>query len=135
MSISASRLAVAIASRLRLIAPPPFVVRASGSDLVVDHPEGRGSIIPFDWMEDEDEDRSAAELAELAVSNVLNSFQDDVSEATREPWPPLHGRPREMAPYDTRCDGIRIHFWYGHSEQTPVIAFEPIALSDVVAHS
>lgn len=134
MLISAPRLATEIATRLARIVPPPFSVSVADSDLRIEHPAGWGMIMGFDWIEDPSEDRSAAELAELMIDNALNSLQDAISEATKEPWPPLasDGHLRVMAPYGTRFDGERIFFWYGVTERQPVIAFAPIALHDVV---
>lgn len=134
MRISAVRLAGEIAARLAPVTPPPFSVRAQGSELQILHPFGWGSYMPLDWIEDPSDDRSAGELAELVVGNALSSLQDAVSESTREPWPPLSttGRPRDMALYGTRCDGAEIVFWYGVSEAAPVIVFPPIGLSDVL---
>lgn len=133
MRISAPRLAREIAARLSPVVPPPFRVTAAGAELRVEHPDGWNATMPLDWLEDPSEGRSAAELAELAVGNALNSLQDAVSEASREPWPPLSpDSPRVMAPYETRFDGAHISFWYGRSEDSPVIGFTPIALRDVV---
>jgi hypothetical protein len=133
MRISALRLAHEIAARLDAVAPSPFRVSAVGVELRIEHPHGWGCIMPLDWLEDPSDDRSAAELAELAVGNALNSLQDAVSEASREPWPPLsEGSPRVMAPYDTRVDGTQIRFWYGRSAESPAIGFSPIMLRDVV---
>jgi hypothetical protein len=134
MRISAVRLAGEIAARLAPVAPPPFSVRAQDDELQIVHPFGWSSYMPLDWLEDPSDDRSAAELAELAVGNALNSLQDAVSESTREPWPPVtpSGTPRELALYGTRCDGAQIVFWYGTAEEAPVIAFPPIRLSDVL---
>jgi hypothetical protein len=133
MRISASSLAREIAARLSPVVPRPFRVTAAGVELRIEHPRGWDSIMPLDWLEDPSDERSAAELAELAVGNALNSLQDAVSEASREPWPPVSPDfPRVMAPYETRFDGTQIHFWYGHSEDLPAIAFTPIMLRDVV---
>jgi hypothetical protein len=133
MRLSALRLAREISARLSPVVPPPFRVSAVGAELHIEHPDGWGSIMPLDWLEDPSDDRSAAELAELAVGNALNSLQDAVSEASREPWPPLSpDSPRMMAPYETLFDGTQIHFWYGRAEGSPVIAFSPIMLRDVV---
>lgn len=133
MRISASRLACEIAARLSPVVPRPFRVSAAGAELRIEHPGGWNDIMPLDWLEDPSDDRSVAALAELAVGNALNSLQDAISEASREPWPPLSSDfPRVMAPYDTRFDGTQICFWYGRSEDLPTIAFSPIMLSDVV---
>jgi hypothetical protein len=134
MRISATRVARELAARLAPAVPSPFEVSAVGSELRIKHPTSSVVIMPLDWIEDAADDRSAAELAELVVGNALNSLQDAVSEGSREPWPALSpdGQPRLMAPYDTRYDGSRLFFWYGLSEQAPVIAFPPIMLRDVV---
>jgi hypothetical protein len=134
MRISASRLAAVVAARFAPVVPLPFKVRAVGTEFMVSHPAGWGFAMPLDWIEDEDEDRSPAEMAELIVNNALNAVQDAVSEALTEPWPSLSpsGPPRAMAPYDTRCDGTNVYFWYGLSEQSPVLAFAPIPLTEVV---
>lgn len=133
MRLSALRLAHEIAARLSPVAPPPFRVRAAGTELHIEHPGDWGCVMPLGWLEDPTDDRSVAELAELAVGNALSSLQDAVSEASREPWPPLSSdAPRSMALYGTRCDGMQIRFWYGHSEDAPVSAFAPIMLRDVV---
>ena len=81
------------------------------------------------WIEDEGEDRTAAQLAALIAGNALNELQDAVSESSKEPWPALS--PTVMAPYHTRTDDTSLFFWYGTSETTPVIGFKPIALSEV----
>ena len=85
MAVSATRLAEAIATRLSNIAPAPFMVSAVDGHLCVDHPDERGFINDFNWMEEED--RPDHELLQLAASNALNSFQDSIAEATTEPWP------------------------------------------------
>jgi hypothetical protein len=133
MRISASRLAREIAARLSPVGPRPFSVSAVGTELRIEHPDGWDCTMPLDWLEDPADDRSAAELAELAVDNALNSLQDAVSEASREPWPPVSPDfPRAMAPYETRVDDTQVCFWYGRSEDSPAIAFTPIMLRDVV---
>jgi hypothetical protein len=133
MRISALRLAREIAARLSPVVPSPFRVSAAGAELRIEHPHGWDCIMPLGWLEDPSDERSVAELAELAVGNALNSLQDAVSEASREPWPPLSpDLPRVMAPYETRFDGTRVRFWYGRSEDSPAIAFSPIMLRDVV---
>ena len=133
MRISASRLAREIAARLNPVVPQPFRVSAAGAELRIEHSGGWYGIMALDWLEDPVDDRSVAELAELAIGNALNSLQDAVSEASREPWPPLSPEfPRVMAPYETHFDGTRVRFWYGRSEDAPAIAFMPIMLLDVV---
>ncbi len=134
MRVSAARLATTVAERLASVVPPPFEVNAAGADLIVGHPRGWGFIMPFGWVEEEDEDRSGAELAEMMVGNALSSVQDAVSEATTEAWPPQWptGTPRVMAPSGTRCDGTTIYFWYGLAEQFPVVTFTPIRLRDII---
>jgi hypothetical protein len=132
-NISATRLARELSARLSPVPPPPFRVSAVGAELRIDHPDGWGTIMPLEWLEDPSDDRGVAELAELAVRNALDSLQDAVSEAGGEPWPPLSpDAPRAMAPCDARCDGTAVRFWYGRSEESPVIAFRPILLRDVV---
>jgi hypothetical protein len=134
MRISAARLAGELAARLSAVAPPPFSVRAEGSELQILHPYGWSSYLPLDWIEDPSDDRSTVELAELAIGNALDGLQDAVSESSGEPWPPLSsaGTPRDMALYGIRQDSAEIRFWYGASEAAPVIAFPPIRLSDVL---
>ena len=129
MSISSSHLASIVAARLAPALPPPFRIHAEETDLVITHPAGWGSVMPLDWLEDEDEDRSVAELVEMVVGNALSSVQDSISEATREPWPQV--APRVMALPGSRCDGSHVYFWYGASEKSAVMTFEPIRLADV----
>jgi hypothetical protein len=123
-------LAGALAARLDIAAPPPFRVRAVGTDLLVDHPAGWGLTMPLDWIEDEGEDRGAAELAELIAWNALSSVQDAVSESSAEPWPEL--MPRVMTLPGTRRDASHLYLWFGPSELTAVISFEPIPLTSVL---
>jgi hypothetical protein len=97
--------------------------------LVVEHPTGWGVSMLLDWVEDEAEDRGPAELAELVVSTALSELQDAVSEASREPWPAQ--APLRMALPGTRRDDARVYFWYGESEQSPVLGFAPITIADL----
>ena len=129
MLISASSLLAVLADRLDDVAPPPFRVRANGTDLLIDHPNGWWVSMRFGSIEDETETRSFAELADMVVRSVLDELQDTVSEASKEPWP-KHS-PTTMAPVNVRTDGESLFFWYGVSESSPVIGFEPIALKDV----
>lgn len=129
MKLSAARLAAALATRLDTVAPSPFRVRAAGTDLCVDHPTGWGTTMPLDWIEDEAEDRSAAELAELVAWNALSSLQDAVAESSKEPWPEL--APRVLALPGTRRDASHVYLWYGPSKHTAVVALEPISLAEV----
>lgn len=131
MTIDASRLAAELAARIAPILPPSFQATADGTDFQLDHRlSDRCFAILLDWLEEPDEDRSDAELAELGVKTVLSSVQDVVSEASTEPWPALSRRIRAMP--GTRCDGLRVYFWYGPDEQSPVIPFTPIVLAGVV---
>ena len=123
-------MAAALAERLDPIVPPPFRVRAEGNELIVDHPTGWGLWMPLEWIEDENEDRAAGELAELIAGNALDSVQDAVSESSREPWPELTRR--VMALPGTRRDDAHIYLWYGPSEQSAVISIDPIALATLV---
>lgn len=129
MLISAPRLLAVLADRLDDVAPRPFRVRANGTDFLIDHPNGWWVKMGFAWIEDETETRSYAELADVVVRSALDELQDTVSEASKEPWP-KHS-PTTMAPVNIRTDGESLFFWYGVSESSPVIGFEPIALKDV----
>lgn len=133
MRISASRLARELADRLNPVVPEPLRVSAAGYDLRIEHPDGMNDVVSLDWLGDPPDDRSVAELAELAARIALNSLQDAVSEFSKEPWPPLSPElPNVMAPYGTRVDGTQVRFWYGRSEDSPTMAFTPIMLGDVV---
>jgi hypothetical protein len=129
MLLSATRLAAILADRLDPIAPRPFRVTARGTDLVIEHPHNWGCVMDVSWIEDEGEDRTAAQLTGLVVGNALNELQDAVSESSKDPWPALS--PTVMAPYHVRSDGTSVFFWYGTFEAAPVIGFTPIALSEV----
>jgi hypothetical protein len=129
MLISAERLVAILADRLDPVAPRPFRVTAKGTDLVVEHPHGWGVVMDVAWIQDEGEDRTAAQMAGVIVGNALNELQDAVSESSKEPWPALS--PTVMAPYHVRTDATSVFFWYGTSETAPVIGFTPIALSEV----
>jgi hypothetical protein len=129
MLISVSRLLAVLADRLDTVAPPPFTVRAKGTDLLIDHPQTWWVWLGFGWIEDETESRSNAQLGELVIRSALNQLQDTVSEASKEPWPGQS--PTTMAPANVRTDGESLFFWYGASESSPVIGFEPITLKDV----
>lgn len=131
MLISAARLTAILADRVDPIAPRPFRMRAIGTDLLLEHPNGWGATMAVGWIEDEEEaaDRTPAELASLIVGNALDELQDSVSESSKEPWPALSKT--TMAPVNVRTDGVSIFFWYGISEATPVIGFAPIALRDL----
>jgi len=129
MLISAARLVAVIADRLDPIAPPPFRVRAQGTDLAIDHPQSWGFTMDAGWIEDETETRTPAELADLIIGNALSGLQDAVSESSKEPWPQIS--PTIMALPNTRTDGERVFFWYGPSESTAVLGFPPIMLKDV----
>ena len=130
MAIDASRLVAELAVRIAPILPPPFQATADGTDFRLDHPSDQCFTILLDWVEEPDEDRSDAELAELVVNSVLSSVQDVVSEVSTEPWPALS--PRVMAMPGTRCDGLRVHLWYGADEESAVMPFAPIVVADVV---
>ena len=86
--------------------------------------------MPLEWIEEENEDRDAGELAQLIAGNALESVQDAVSESFREPWPELTRR--VMALPGTRRDESYIYLWYGPSERSAVISVDPIALVTVV---
>lgn len=131
MRVSASRLATLLAARLCAVVPPSFDVRAVGSAVVVHDPDGWNLTMDIGWIEEEDDDRTDIELAELVVGNALNHLQDAVSEAEKVPWPPLAPGSMKMAPYGTRADDTSIHLWFGRSERSPVIAFEPIPLREI----
>jgi hypothetical protein len=129
MLISAARLAAILADRLNPVAPRPFRITARGTDLVIEHPQNWGCVMDVSWIEDEGEDRTAAQLTGLVVGNALNELQDAVSESSKDPWPALS--PTVMAPCHVRSDGTSVFFWYGTFEAAPVIGFTPIALSEV----
>jgi hypothetical protein len=129
--ISAARLVAIVADRLDPISPRPFRLRAQGTDLLLEHPDGWGVTMSVGWIEDEGEaaGRTPAELASLIVGNALDELQDSVSESSKNPWPPLSTT--VMAPMNVRTDGVNIFFWYGISEAAPVIGFAPIAVRDL----
>lgn len=130
MRISASRLAATLAARFAPVVPPPFGVRADGTDFVVDHPTGWGLTMPLAWIEAESEDRDTGQLTELIASNALESVQDAVCESFRQPWPQL--APHVMALPGTRRDASHVYLWYGPSEHSAAVSMEPIALASVV---
>ena len=130
MKISASRLAATLAARFAAVVPPPFGVRADGTDFVVDHPTGWGLTMPLEWIEDEGEERDTGQLAELIASNALESVQDAVCESSDEPWPQF--APHVMPLPGTRRDASHVYLWYGPSEHSAAISMEPIPLASVV---
>lgn len=150
MPISGAHLAAALVVRLAPVVPPPFHVRVADTDFLVEHPTGWGFRMLLGVLVDDDairpefddswaeglyapaaprEEPSEAGAVANAVSGVLNSLQDAVSEATKEPWPLV--APLRMAAYGTRVDGDVVHLWYGDREESPVIAFAPIPLADL----
>ena len=141
MFISASRLSAALAPRLDAVVPRPFRLHAEGPVLVLEHPDGWGAQKYLDWIEhphwlanavkDVGAGRAIARVAEIAVVSVLDGLQHDIPEALREPWPALS--PTRFAAAAALCDGENVYLWYGESEETAVVSFPPIPLSDLVA--
>ncbi|HEY9225639.1 MAG TPA: hypothetical protein VIP11_03260 [Gemmatimonadaceae bacterium] len=145
MQLSARKLAAALASRLTAVVPLPvrvfveetpkplllpdegideIIVRvASGSELW-------GGQVLSDLDLEPDDDSSVPDLAAGWAATVLSGVQDSVSTILREPWPRLHSG--GMALPDARADALRVHLWYGASEDRAALSLRPIELSEIV---
>jgi hypothetical protein len=123
--------ALAVASRLDAVVPPHLMVRADGADVVLysrsTPSTPLGSAESAAIAEDAD-GRTPGERIEVAVWSIINSIQDRVSEALREPWPRM--QTGEMALPDTRLDGDRLLLWFG-DERSPTVALLPISVAEV----
>src|SRR4051812_2163407 len=133
-------LAATLATRLQAVVPPPFHVRAeNGWVSYFNGPQwvgstGVASILDQDLAGEpdepgaRDEPRQADQICSICW-NVLNSVQDMISEATREPWPrlPQGG----MADPGSRVEAGHIHLWYGpegENQSCAVLSLAPIEL-------
>lgn len=129
MRASSRKLAIALAERLGKTVPAPLALRSLGSgvNLYVGEQQVGGSSAAI-IIEDKDS-RTASERVETAVLGVLEDIQNCVMLYLTEEWPTETGG--ELALPGTRTDADRVHFWYGASEDKPVISFRPIEVQEI----
>jgi hypothetical protein len=74
------------------------------------------------------------EAAVRAAHQILDAVQDFLSDATGEPWPPLHGDALTTlaAPTAEERDGV-MQLWYGDAGE-PALALTPMRLSEYFSH-
>ena len=124
---NAHKLAAMLASRLSRVVPSTLGVRAHGHRVdVFDGNECFPASAAAAIVDDSD-GRSLEEKVEVASCAVLNGVQDAIAQALRAEWPVL---PKGgMALPDARCDGPRLHLWFGE-RAAPVVELVPIELSE-----
>lgn len=127
MVASSHRLAVALATRLNKVVPPPFRLVPQADLLYVYRGPALESVQSLEIVDDESRDPS--ERLETAVLSVINTLQDDISEHMRTPWPSHDGRAMALA--EARSDGKSVHIWYG-DRQAPVLTIPPISIDEII---
>jgi hypothetical protein len=118
--------------RLNQIIPKPFRVAAQGAGVALHINGALDGIITTPGIA-EDATRELRERLSIAVSGVLSSVQDTISEYLRTPWPSEDGC--NMAPPRVRVGTDAIYIWYGDSEAAPVLAIPSIPLAEVILNS
>lgn len=130
MRASSRKLAAALAGRLTDVLPSPYAARASGNEVeVYAGSEYVGGSPAASILEDEDGD-AVGERAERAAWAVLSGIQDAVAVHGTVGWP--LDADHQMALPDVRSDSRRLYLWFGSSELDPVVALQPIELSELV---
>jgi hypothetical protein len=124
VSVNADAFALQLATSLSRILPPGFAATAAGARIHVDAPDGFGSTIWLDIVEDVER---GPERFETAAWQVLSSAQDVVSETTGMPWPRASGVALDLALPFTRVERGTLHLWFG-DEHAPAVTLTPIAL-------
>lgn len=133
IALSSTKVAAALADRLRAKAPVGIDVTAEGCSLLVmlganrwaasvapailDHPQG--------WEPGEE-----FVLLESVAYSALSGVQDVICEATAECWPPQPGDPNALAEPGARVVGDALTLWFGNPV-APLLALSPIALVDL----
>ena len=128
MRPSSHSLAESLARRLNELMPAGFRLTAERGWLALHINDSLDGTITTPEIADDDT-RERGERFRTAVSGVLNSIQDTISEHLRIPWPSHDGR--TMAPPNVRVGTDSIHLWYGESETAPVLAIPEIPFTEI----
>jgi hypothetical protein len=141
-SPAALQFAARLAQRLDSVVPRPFqVLEQAGWILLYKGATFDTAIDVAGWIDEElgtlageDERTTLAERARSVATGVLDSFQDGVSEGTREPWPRLSTG--AMAAPQSRVKAGLLYVWYGpngEDEAHSVLSLSPISIAELTA--
>ena len=124
VSVNADAFALQLATSLSRILPPGFAATAAGARIHIGAPDGFGSTV---WLDLVDEVERGPERFETAAWQVLSTAQDVVSETTGMPWPRATGAALDLALPFARVEGRTLHLWFG-DEHAPAVRLAPVAM-------